>query len=218
MPCTYPTNPRPHKASGFTLIEVMLAISITAFIAGMAYQGLSAATTAARSHEQQVRLLSDIQLPLTVIERDVRHVVRRSIRDEFDSTRGGLMGGNFSDYPLELTRRGWDNPRNLPRGELQRVRYVLENDELWRESWSVLDRMTEEDGQRRTLLLKGVTELKIAFLNPNGTNAQQSELGGEWIEEWEDPLQVPFALDITIDVERFGQVRRVFSIVSDSDE
>ncbi|MBL4826480.1 MAG: type II secretion system minor pseudopilin GspJ [Spongiibacteraceae bacterium] len=190
----------------------MLAMVITAFVASLAYQGLSSATTAATSLERQVKLLGDIQLPLTILERDIRHVVLRAIRDEFNTRREAFSGGNLNDYPLVLTRRGWDNPRGLARGELQRVRYVLEDDELWRESWSVLDRMTEEDGQRRTLLLKGVTEFTLAFLDPQSAGAAQSVLGGEWVDDWNVADRLPAAVDISMQVKNFGRVRRVFGI------
>ena len=203
------------RQAGFTLVEVMLAISITAFLAVLAYQGLSAAAISAERHEKQIKLLSDIQLPLTVLERDIRHIVARSIRDELGSVQPAVRGGEFNDYPLVLTRRGWDNPRGLPRGELQRVRYVLENDELWRESWSVLDRVSEEGGQRRTLLLKGVTELKLLFLSNGGADAATTTptpLGGEWLEDWQAVDQLPVAIDISMEIEHFGQVRRVFGI------
>lgn len=207
---------KPAVSRGFTLIEVMLAISITSFVALLAYQGLSSAITAAESHERQVKLLSDIQLPLTVMERDIRHVVARPIIDEYGMRRGAMVGGTYNDFPLELTRRGWDNPRGLPRGELQRVRYVLENDVLWRESWSVLDRMSEQDGQRRTRLMSGVTDFKLAFLDSASPNAQQSPLGGEWVEQWDSADRLPAAVDINLEIEKFGKVRRVFGIRSNN--
>ncbi len=201
------------KAShGFTLIEVMLAISITAFVALLAYNGLSVSITAAEQHQQQAQRLADIQLPLTVLERDIRHAVKRSINDEYDETMAAISGGELNDSLLILTRRGWDNPRGLRRGELQRVRYVLENEELWRESWSVLDRMSEEGGQQRTLLIKQVLNVELAFLDTQSTGASSSPLGGEWIEQWDVKDRLPAAVDIKLEIEGFGEVRRVFSI------
>ena len=100
----------------------------------------------------------------------------------------------------------------MPRGELQRVRYELEGTELWRESWSVLDRLTEEDGQRRVLLLEGVESVSLRFLNRGGVNASQSPLGGEWDEAWDHPSQLPAAVEVEFELEGFGEVRRVFSI------
>ena len=200
--------------AGFTLIEVLLAMGITTFVALLAYSGLSASITAAESQQLQAQQIVDIQLPLTVLERDIRNAVARPIRDEYDDRVEALVGGAFNDYLLVLTRRGWDNPRELSRGELQRVRYQLLDDVLWRESWSVLDRVSEEAGQQRTRLLQGVRDIEIAFLDSASSGASRSPLGGEWLDEWDMPQRLPAAIKIQFEVEGFGEVARVISIPS----
>ncbi len=200
--------------AGFTLIEVLLAMGITTFVALLAYSGLSASITAAESQQLQAQQIVDIQLPLTVLERDIRNAVARPIRDEYDDRVEALVGGAFNDYLLVLTRRGWDNPRELSRGELQRVRYQLLDDVLWRESWSVLDRVSEEAGRQRTRLLQGVRAIEITFLDSASSGASRSPLGGEWLDEWDIPQRLPAAIKIQFDVEGFGEVARVISIPS----
>ena len=202
------------KLAGFTLVEVMLAMVITTFVALVAYNGLSTSILAAEGYEQQAKQLAEIQLPLTVLERDIRNAVNRPIRNEYGTIEKAMSGGAVNDFPLILTRRGWDNPRELPRGELQRVRYVMEDDELWRESWSVLDRVSEESGQQRVMLLQGVIDLELAFLSPGAGGGGVSPLGGEWIEGWNDRGDLPLAIEIKFEWEGFGEVRRVFSIPS----
>ena len=202
------------RLAGFTLIEVLLAMGITTFVALLAYSGLSASITAAESQQLQAQQIVDIQLPLTVLERDIRNAVARPIRDEYDDRVEALVGGAFNDYLLVLTRRGWDNPRELSRGELQRVRYQLLDDVLWRESWSVLDRVSEEAGQQRTRLLQGVRDIEIAFLDSASSGASRSPLGGEWLDEWDIPQRLPAAIKIQFEVEGFGEVARVISIPS----
>ena len=202
------------RLAGFTLIEVLLSMGITTFVALLAYSGLSASITAAESQQLQAQQIVDIQLPLTVLERDIRNAVARPIRDEYDDRVEALVGGAFNDYLLVLTRRGWDNPRELSRGELQRVRYQLLDDVLWRESWSVLDRVSEEAGQQRTRLLQGVRDIEIAFLDSASSGASRSPLGGEWLDEWDMPQRLPAAIKIQFEVEGFGEVARVISIPS----
>ena len=200
--------------AGFTLIEVLLAMGITTFVALLAYSGLNASITAAESQQLQAQQIVDIQLPLTVLERDIRNAVARPIRDEYDDRVEALVGGAFNDYLLVLTRRSWDNPRELSRGELQRVRYQLLDDVLWRESWSVLDRVSEEAGRQRTRLLQGVRAIEIAFLDSASSGVSRSPLGGEWLDEWDIPQRLPAAIKIQFDVEGFGEVARVISIPS----
>ena len=129
---------RMDRGAGFTLIEVMLAMAITAFIAVIAYSGLSAAISASERQQLQVETLGNIQLTLTVMERDIRNAVKRPVKDEYGDKEPALAGGTQQEYLLQVTRAGWDNPANRRRSELQRVRYLLEDDELWRESWLVV--------------------------------------------------------------------------------
>ncbi|MFA7553418.1 MAG: type II secretion system minor pseudopilin GspJ [Spongiibacteraceae bacterium] len=203
---------RLQQQRAFTLIEVMLAMVITAFVALLAYSGLDTSITAAEQHQKQAQQIADIQLPLTVIERDIRHAILRPIRDEYGELINAFIGGSLNDELLQLTRSGWANPRALARGDLQRVHYVMQDDELWRESWSVLDRLSEEAGWQRTLLLKGINTIELAFLNPNSGNAASSPLGGEWVDIWDDANSLPTAVEITFELENFGEVKRVFSI------
>ena len=197
-------------SSGFTLIEVLVAMAITAFVALLSYNGLSAAINAAEAHQQQADDLANIQLPITVLERDIRHAVGRPIKDEYGDDIAALSGGELEDYQLILTRSGWQNPRGLPRGELQRVRYQLEGETLWRESWSVLDRVSEEESQRRTKLLEQVEVFSLRFLQRD--TSSDSALGGEWQDSWDDPTALPIAIEINLELTDFGRVTRVFSL------
>lgn len=201
-----------NRSAGFTLIEVLLAMVITTFVALLAYSGLSTAMNAAEVHSAQASRIADVQLPLTVMERDIRNAVLRPIRDEYDDKVPALIGGDLNDYVLRLTRGDWDNPRGLIRSDLQRVRYQLDDDKLWRESWSILDRLSEEYGQQRTLLMENIVEFELTFLNPYSSNASLSPIGGEWIKEWDIPDRLPAAIEIRFELENFGEVRRVFSI------
>ena len=47
------------RLAGFTLIEVMLAMLITAFVAMLAYSGLSTSIVAAEGHEEQAQQIAD---------------------------------------------------------------------------------------------------------------------------------------------------------------
>jgi len=190
----------------------MLAMAITAFIAVLAYSGLNTSITAAERLELQAQQIASIQLPLTILERDIRHIVNRGIVDEYGDEVAALSGGSFDEFPLILTRMGWANPRQQARGELQRVRYRLQDEELWRESWPVLDRVSLEAGHQDSKLLGGVLRVELAFLDPGASGAAQGVLGGEWSERWQRDSSLPLAVEVLLEIEGFGEVRRVFSI------
>jgi len=200
------------RAGGFTLLEVILAIAISAFVAVLGYSALSTAIKAAEQHEKKALQLANVQLALTVLERDIHNAVKRAIVDEYSSTQNPLLGGEFAEFPLQLTRRGWDNPSDIRRGELQRLRYEFVDGELWREHWLVLDRTSEENSKQRVLLIDQLERFEVLFLKPSGPGSNNG-LGGEWQENWDAP-NLPLAIEVRLHLEHFGQVKRVFEILS----
>jgi general secretion pathway protein J len=204
---------RKKSLAGFTLIEVILSMAITAFIAVIAYSALSVAISTSEQHEQKAQQLADIQLALSVLERDIRNSVARGIKDEFSDQQAAMMGGALADYVLQLTRRGWDNPTEIKRGDLQRVRYEFNDNTLWRQHWLVLDRVNEGNERLRVMVIENVTAFEILFLKPDSNTANPSSLGGVWQDEWDDN-DMPLAIEVRLDIEHFGEVKRVFEITS----
>lgn len=212
------------RAGGFTLIEVVLAMAITAFVALLAYTGLHAAINAAERHQWQMQRLGEVQLAMSVLERDLRHTIARPVVDEYGDLLPALSGGVAQDYLLRLTRRGWDNPRELPRGELQRLRYQLEDNQLYREYWPLLDRISEQDGLQRQLLIDGVLAIELRFLDTAAAGSlaaaaqsagQSPGQRGEWVDDW--PHQrLPGAVEVALELEQIGWVRRVFALLHDN--
>ncbi len=206
---------------GFTLIEVLLAMAITALVAVMAYAGLSTAINAASRHGEMVQRLGEVETAIGWIVRDLRQSVDRSITDARGELRPAMIGGNDdAEELLEFTHSGWDNPRGQRRSTLQRVHYRLDADHnLWRDDWLVLDRTDDEDHLQQIKLLTGVQSFKIQFLNGQSQNAKQQALGGEWVEQWpaspSDTDKMPLAVQFDIDIEGIGIVHRVVGLANE---
>jgi len=77
---------------GFTLIEVLVAMAITALISVVAYSALSSALSGAESVRSATVRAQQINQTLTLLSRDIRQVVNRSIVDEFDQRAPALSG------------------------------------------------------------------------------------------------------------------------------
>ena len=128
------------SAAGFTLVEVLIAMAVTALISVVAYTGLSSALSGAESLRSASGRAHDINQTWALLSRDLRQVVNRPVVDEFGQTVSALMGGEMALEPLALTRAGWHNSSAAPRSALQRVRWWLEDERLWRGYFPVLDR------------------------------------------------------------------------------
>lgn len=213
---------------GFTLLEVLLAMAITALVALMAYAGLSTAMTAASRHGEQARKLVDLQTTVSWITRDLRESVDRDIAtgDEREPAMWGgenpvlerPFGGDDRENILVLTRVGWDNPRGLRRGAIQRVRYRLDADNnLWRDYWPVLDRLDDELRQS-VKMMGGVKAVTVQFLDGKSGNNATAQLGGEWMPRWPmnkgDSL-LPIAVQIELDVDGIGTITRIVGLANE---
>ena len=106
------------RQRGFTLIEVLIALSITAFVAALAYSSLSRAIDGVEGTRAIAERTSEINRAWTILSRDLRQFVPRPVRDEFGEEEPAMLGGPAARYLLSFTRAGWFNPNQLPRSSL----------------------------------------------------------------------------------------------------
>jgi len=210
------------KAAGFTLIEVLIALAITAFIAAIAYSSLSTALQAVETTRAVAQRSYEVNRAWMIISRDLRQFVARPVRDEFGQVEPAMVGGLTARFPLSFTRTGWHNPNDIARSNLQRVSYRVEDGVLWRDAYAVLDRAPDTVPQQLRLL-EGVEVLELAFLG-SITDAQQAGRGialetRDWLADWvadtstpDAELTPPAALEFRLQLEDLGEMRRIYAL------
>jgi general secretion pathway protein J len=206
---------------GFTLVEVLVALAITAFVATIAYTSLSTALAGIESTRDVSERSYEVNRALMVLNRDLRQLVDRPVRDEFGELEPALLGGELARFPLAFTRAGWHNPGGLPRSQLQRVAYRVEDETLWRDSWPVLDRAGDTEPQS-VRLLDGVEFMQLAFL----PSLERLNLGPDdealdtetWDDNWvrlpgaSGDLGLPMALELRLELTDWGELRRLYAL------
>lgn len=210
------------RASGFTLVEVLIALAITTLVSTIAYSSLSAVLLGAETNQSQARRSYEINRAWMIIGRDMAQFAARPVRDEFGDLEPAMTGGPAARFTLSLTRAGWHNPVGLPRGALQRVNYRVEDDVLWRDSYAVLDRVGDTEPQAARLL-EGVESLDLLFLesiNRVQPGSRGTELDTrDWPESWisdpgqlEAPVAPPVAVEVKITLSDWGEMRRLYAL------
>lgn len=210
------------RNAGFTLIEVLIALAITAFVAAVAYSSLSTAMQAVESTRQTAQRTYELNRALMIISRDLRQFVARPVRDEFGQVEPAMAGGAAARFALSFTRGGWHNPNGLQRSNLQRVNYRVEDDALWRDSYPVLDRAPDTQAQE-VRLLEGVEVLEVVFLNDlsaaeregRGLTIDTRGWQASWVADSSAPnvdLPPPVALEIRLELEDMGELRRIYAL------
>lgn len=208
---------RSSTESGFTLVEVLIAVGLTALVGVISYSFLNTAIDAYSTHAERAKRLDQINLFFTRLGRDMLHTVNRPIYDEFNDEKAALEGGFSAEYLLSLSRGGWPNPREMPRSSLQRVAYGLNDTRIERVVWPVLDRVDSENVYK-SVALDGVNNVVFRFLKEQAISLDNDEISNDWEDSW--PLTVngepgaglPVAMEVTLDLEGWGEVRRIFAV------
>lgn len=214
---------------GFTLLELMVAISIFTILGIGSYRLLSgeiAAQELLRAHSSE---LQQWQRGLLKLQQDLLQITPRPIRTAYDDKEAALLGDSSQ---LTFTRSGWSNPLQQARSQLQRVRYRLgkqtalkedrfdhndsDHPHLLRDYWRVLDQAQDSEPLTQ-VVIQSVTSLEIRYLNKQG----------KWHNEWPslqqkafqgaDPAQqpsteLPAGIEIRILSPSQGELIKLFSL------
>jgi general secretion pathway protein J len=198
------------RGRGFTLIEVLVALAVFGVLSVVAYMALGQTLSNAELLGERMARLEAIQRTIRYLDSDLMQAAPRPVR--------GLLGDGYepairtsfaSEYALEVTHGGWTNPAGLPRGTLQRSAYRIEDDELIRYHWRVLDR-TINNEPIETVLLDGVESIEFRYLTTDG----------EGSEQW-PPANVagpaafrlrPRAVEVVLTLVNEGEIRRLVEV------
>lgn len=199
------------KQQGFTLLEVLVAITITAVIGIGVWQVMSGVILSRDRVDELAEQFDGLQRAMLLLERDITQIVNRPARDIYGDFQPALTTRE-DEFVLMLTRQGWRNPLGIRRSSLQRVGWEYTGTELRRRYWPMLDQGQEENS-RDLLLLEGVTEFDIRFLNDQ--NAWQAEWPSGDAMAALSPgsrpdIPFPVGMEITLEHERFGELVRTF--------
>lgn len=209
------------KARGFTLVEVLVALAVTAFVAAAAYAGVATVIAGVESTREVAERTASINRALALLSRDVRQFVDRGVRDEFGQEQPGMSGGRLARFPLTLTRAGWHNSAGQPRSNLERVAYVFEDGALWRLRYPVLDRAGSTQ-PARVLLLEDVEAVELRFLGDiaalragNATLVETRDWESSWVADVSQPGSVllpPAAVELRLELSDLGLLTRLYAL------
>ena len=152
------------KARGFTLLEVVVAVSIFALIGVIGMTGVVDMTRKGEALADANNRLSELQFAVVYFGRDWAQVSPRGIRNQYGDDEHNIV---IVDDTITFTRGGRSNLLGQRRSSLQRVQYLVVDDRLVRRYWLSLDQGIGERPVEVTLL-EDVESMEVAFLNQLG--------------------------------------------------
>lgn len=217
---------------GFTLLEMVVAIGLSAMVAAMAYQSFDGASRNAERTREVLAGVNKLDKAWQLIGQDMRNIVpinaqMANPQVRFDAASQKTKGKETFQLIMFFARRGWVNPLGRVRSDLQQVNYRVAEGRLWRdylpERNVPLENVDFERDAFHQLLLENVTDVQLRFLSDARIKADGKSVleGSEYSKSWESiwpPVNatgsaaMPIALEITIEVEGVGSSVRLFEI------
>lgn len=230
---------RTHKQTGFTLIELVVAVFITAIIGVVAGSVMFTASGASESVDKHVDQFNQFNSFLLRFGRDMQHVVPRAVIVNGQALNAMQYSKDGEEQGLIFTHAGWINPAPelFQRTRLQRTAYFLRDNKLIRKTWTLLDNDGDDEGKEHELL-ENVEKFEFRFvptMNIKNANATQNssnqsrpitqKKGLEWVDTWPDQnspaalsgaqlsrTAIPAAVEMKITLDAYGEVTRLYEI------
>ena len=167
---------QPHPDSGFTLLEIIVAVAVLGFLLLALTQGTQFGLRAWRTQTDTVQRHTEME----AADRALRHLIERLVSGDMLKSRPPLIGG----------RSGIDFVTTLPPGPgvppdpTAEVRLSVDAAHRLLLTWVPAPHATwigRPVPPERTILLYGVERLECSYwkMVPGG--------GGSWVREWTDP-------------------------------
>lgn len=157
---------------GFTLIEILVAVTILSIVMSILYGTFNASSVNARVVEEKADEVSSITGALDIISRETRGAYPAS-DNAADGFSGRKEGFTFTTMtPFVKTGEPF----------VQRISYLFEDGRLIRKTFSA-DGNTEATGE--FLLLDNIKEPSFSFFS-----------GNEWVSEWTEAHRLPSGVKV----------------------
>lgn len=169
---------RAPKRSGFTLLEVLIAIAIVALLALMGYRAVAALSESESRLSTEAARWRTLDLFFARLEADLREAVPRTARSGAVREPAWLAGVDAAgNGALAFSRAGPDFAID-PGSAGQRIGYRLRNGSVEVLYWPGYDRSRDSEPAAYALLA-GVMQFRLSYLTATGRWVNTWPLAGE---------------------------------------
>lgn len=182
---------------GFTLLEILIALALTAGLSLMCWQVLHGVLLNSAAIKQQSTRFTQLQFAVTLLERDFSQALLPSIAASRQGESKAPRQALLAQAQVRLLRHNWLNPGALlPRTELEEVAYRLNQGRLERISFRY-PQPREDIAPAVSTLLTDVEAFHIVYYRD-----------GKAAERWNMLNTLPDSVKITLRITGIGDIHR----------
>ncbi len=181
------------RKTGFTLVEVMVASTIGAFIMLVAVGTLKAITASGEMLEDNISTASEVRFASNILKRDLVNFYRDENIENTKFIAASVESGQGStSYLVFYTVNRAKARADQPEGDIYEVEYYLMKDEeksfLMRRLWPNPDKEETEPGGILAVIAENIDVFEVRYFD-----------GEEWSTEWPEEMEVlPQLIEINI--------------------
>ena len=186
---------------GFTLVELLVAISITGLIGTLSLSGLNTSLSINKKTLDRSDLISELQLTDRVLKRDLLHALTRNSRlSEGKRLKHPLYGEVLLSQEVFLAFSIHSSIDYQDQGgSIRWVEYLKSDNQIVRNEYFFADR-TEETKVLSSVLLNNIDSVELSF-----TNQDQSYLS--WPSQITEGIKgLPQMVEVTLKIKSYGDV------------
>ena len=198
------------QMTGFTLIEILIALVIFSIVGILAAMSLHAMIRTHKKLQKTDASITQLELTMTMMRRDIAQAIDRPIIDSDGSKEAAFVAVGGSD--MTLTRMSLQNGlNNHVQGDMQRVGYALQGNQLVRLTWDVLDQPPRAQPEKQ-VLLRDVQSLQWQFLtDKNQTVSMWPPATGSNLQ-MQNASSLPKAVLMVMKIKNEGALQGVFPV------
>jgi general secretion pathway protein J len=196
---------KPPRVTGFTLLEVLVALGVFAVVTLLAWRGLDIMTTAKARLDAEMRGWRELELVFERLNMDLTQITPRTWTDKGNQIRSPIQGTGSDDgasCQLDLLRFGNDNEPLHARYRVADGRLTLEFPAFAYSATASQPGATQEP----YLLLQGVSRCELTFIDNSNATLKRWPAGDA------DDMTRPRGLRLHLTLNGRGDFERVYFI------